>query len=245
MTNTHAPLSALVGSVRGAARTQAMLDAVEIDPLLDIPTGTTVTRAQLAMAVCLVLFDDLLDRVPEARAYVEESRIQGRRILFDHGALRTVAWPHLGELPPGIEAFARILEPLGFRMNGVYPLDRLGMTGHAYCHADLPETLPQFFVSELHPERFSPAFQHAVTRVLCNSTDALGDWALDALERLRVVRALPLPDAQRLLPEIAAAFTRRHSCAISAPTTAPWCGARSRAPSTRSSVARTLPTTRA
>ena len=71
----------------------------------------------------------------------------------------------MGQLPAGEEAITRVLLPLGYKMSSVYPLNRLGMTGRSYTHVDFPEELPQFFVSELHPERFSTRFQKAVARV--------------------------------------------------------------------------------
>ena len=105
----------------------------------------------------------------------------GGSVYFDHGALRTVRWPHTGALPPGEAAFTRILRPLGFRLNGRYPLDKLGMTGRAYAHEDAPDEIAQFFVSELHPERFSKEFQQAVTNVVSTSRDPLSPAAVALL----------------------------------------------------------------
>ena len=116
----------------------------------------------IAQALNLLLFRDLLARVPTGARYVAECVSQGRQIVFDHGALRTVALGGMGNLPAGEQAITRVLVPLGYRKSAVYPLDRLGMTGRSYTHGDFPEELPQFFVSELHPERFSPGFQKAV-----------------------------------------------------------------------------------
>src|SRR6185503_1432959 len=110
---------------------------------------------------------------------------QGAKIVFDHGAVRTVA-AAAGSLPAGQEALTRILEALGYEMAGLYPLDQLKMTGRAWRHRDCPETIAQFFVSELHPERFSPAFQAAVARVIGSSRDPLSSETRAALETLRV-----------------------------------------------------------
>jgi hypothetical protein len=134
----------------------------------------------------------------------------GGSVYFDHGALRTVRWAHNGALPPGEAAFARILRPLGFRLNGRYPLDKLGMTGRAYAHEDAPDEIAQFFVSELHPERFSEAFQAAVTRVVGSSRDPLTPAAVAQLWELEREGSLPIETAHALLPVIVGAFDRQH-----------------------------------
>jgi hypothetical protein len=113
-------------------------------------------------------------------------------------------------LPPGEGAFTRILRPLGFRLNGRYPLDKLGMTGRAYVHEDAPDEIAQFFVSELHPERFSKEFQAAVTNVVSSSRDPLTPLAISQLSELERDGSLPLETAQELLPVIVGAFARQH-----------------------------------
>src|SRR5579859_970673 len=164
------------------------------------------------MALNTVLFHDLLTRVPMAAAYVADRRRRGERIIFDHGALRTIrfAGGGTGALPPGVDAFKRILQPLGYRVADIYPLERLRMTGYGFTHREFPETLPQFFVSELHVERFSKEFQAAAERVFGNTRDPLTPAAkavlVDFAERGRceIKRAAPA------LREIAAAFGRWH-----------------------------------
>ncbi len=126
--------------------------------------------------------------MPSAAAYAVDQRAAGRGVVLDHAAVRTVAWP-AGALPPGIEQVTRILRPLGYERHATYPLTRLRMTGHAYAHVDRPEVVPQWFVSELHPDTFSPAFQDAVTRVLDGSTDPLDAATRDRLDRLEADRA--------------------------------------------------------
>jgi hypothetical protein len=201
----------LLDLVAGTRRTQTILDAVALPPALCPPQGQEdrLTRAQLAMALAAILFEDLVERVPMAAAYQRDAVRAGQQLTFDHGAMRTVAAPS-GELPAGRAAFTRFLEPLGFAEHGLYPLDRLGMTGRAYTHRDLPETIPQFFLSELHPEKFSPTFQAAVQRVVRTSRDPLPAAVRPLLDTLAREHALPLPDAARLLPNLAACFARQH-----------------------------------
>jgi hypothetical protein len=84
------------------------------------------------------------------------------------------------------------------------------MTGRSHAQAEFPEELAQFFVSELHPERFSEEFQAAVRRVTGKSRDPLTDEARELLGELSGARALSVEKAVRLLPLLAAVFERQH-----------------------------------
>ncbi len=95
-------------------------------------------------------------------------------------------------------------------LNGTYPLDRIKMTGRSYMHADAPDEIAQYFVSELHPERFSPEFQQAVTNVIGKSVDPLTPQALASLAELERDRSLPLAAALDLLPVLVRCFERQH-----------------------------------
>jgi hypothetical protein len=199
----------LVEAVAGTRRTESLFEAVAVPRSLLEPWKPRVPRAQLAMALNLLLFGDLVRRVPWAQAYVGDRVRAGGKVVFDHGALRTVLAPS-GPLVQGRAAFTRLLEPLGYREAEVYPLERLRMTGHALVHRDLPEEIPQFFLSELHAEAFSPAFQEAVARTLASSRDPLPLWAISLLEELRASGGLPQEQALRLLPNLVACFDRQH-----------------------------------
>lgn len=205
-------LSTLVASVRGQKAATAILDVLDIAPVLTAETDGPVSRAVFAMALNAALFHDVMNRVPLGAAYVTERRAEGHKILFDHGALRTIDFGDgpTGALPAGHLAFARILAPLGYAVADVYPLDRLKMTGRAYAHLDLPEAIPQFFVSELHVQRFSPAFQVIAHAVFDSSADPLGAAARAALEAFAAQGACDLDQARAALPEVIAAFARTH-----------------------------------
>src|SRR5262249_34209605 len=114
-------------------------------------------------------------------------------------------------LPAGALAITRMLLPLGYTLREIYSLDRLRMTGRAYVHVDFPEELPQFFVSELHPERFSPEFQKAVGHVTSSSRDPLSDKTRLLLSELDVRRVLTFARAAELLPGLLACFQRQHA----------------------------------
>jgi hypothetical protein len=172
--------------------------------------GGSVSRAVITAALNLHLLAGLLERVPSGRAYVEEVARDGGKLMFDHGAMRTVALSEMGELPAGQAAITRVLEPMGYVCTHTYPMPRLKMTGRSYTHRDFPEDLPQFFVSELHPEHFTHAFQDAVRRVTSASTDPLAAGDQELLATLKEKGWLPFEQAATLLPKLIACFTRRH-----------------------------------
>jgi hypothetical protein len=193
-----------------------LLDEIALPEALLREEGGRVSRAVLAAALNLELLADLLMRVPSGRAYFEDVLQSGGRLMFDHGAMRTVAMEGMGQLPAGQAAITRVLEPLGYESTHTYPMPRLKMTGRSHTQCDFPEALPQFFVSELHPEHFSQAFQAAVRRVTGESTDALAADDLVSLAALRKDHALPLAEARTLLPKLVACFSRRHGAPLRA-----------------------------
>lgn len=205
-------ITALVEAVLGAAEARNLLASLTIDAALLDDHGPHVSRAAFAMAMNLLLFRDLLDRVPSGAAYVADTLARGGRVTFDHGALRTIRLPQgpTGALPAGQDAFTRILLPLGYEPVGLYPLDRLKMTGRAYAHADAPEAIPQFFLSELHVDRFDPEFAEVAARVFGTSRDPLDHAARRLLDRYAAREAVFFEEAATALPIIVAAFDRQH-----------------------------------
>lgn len=206
---TDSQVIGLVAGVVGRARAGALVTAVEVDAALFRPPSDTVSRAELAQALNLLLFDDVLRRVPAGALYVLDRVRRGGKVVHDHGAVRTILG-ETGALPAGERALTRVLAPLGYEVDEVYPLDRLGMTGRAWRHRDFPETIAQFFVSELHVDRFSPRFQQSARRVFGASRDPLPDATLAALEQLATAGELPAETARRVLPDLAAVFDRAH-----------------------------------
>lgn len=205
-TNLHFLLESLIGADPCA----------ELFAMIDVPssslraTSDQVSRLELAQALNILLFATLLKNVPEGHAYVKDAMAAGRKIHFDHGALRTVLGKNTGSLPPGEVAITRVLIPLGYRQNGLYPLPRIKMTGRAYAHIDDPEGIAQFFVSEFHPEEFSPRFQEAVDRILSTSKDPLDASAKHLLTLLAEQQQLTRAQALSLLPALLNCFTCQH-----------------------------------
>ncbi len=215
MSTVSTPLVTLLNACLGEARSGELMQLMHIPEVFHKginpdPDQNLVSRAELAFALNMLLFRDLLERVPEGKAYTQDTLATGGRVFFDHGAVRTVALPRCGALPGGEECLTRVLAPLGYRLNEIYPLPRLKMTGRSYVHDDLPEEMPQFFVSELHVDRFSPAFQKAAERVVADSVDPLDAIHHDLLNTLAAERALPWRDALALLTAMFRCFDRQH-----------------------------------
>ena len=185
MNKHQSAMNALVGAILPADRARAAREIIE--PMAD-PAEAAQAVDALAFTVALntILFADLLDRAATGAAYVDDVRRSGRRVRFDHGALRTIRLPRgdTGALPAGEQAFRRILEPLGYAEAAIYPLPRLRMTGRAYRHRTHPETIPQFFVSELHVDQFGAEFADAAARVFGTSRDPIDPDTAAALARL-------------------------------------------------------------
>ncbi|MEX3968370.1 DUF1338 domain-containing protein [Paraburkholderia sp. EG286B] len=200
----------LLVDLLGREKTDAVFSMLTVPSIFSDWETDAVTRAELAQAMNMALFEGLLQRSPNGRVYTDEIVEKGGSVFFDHGALRTVRWPHNGALPPGEAAFTRILRPLGFGLSGRYPLDKLRMIGRTYAHEDAPDEIAQFFVSELYPERFSEEFQQCVTNVLQTSRDPLTPRAVSLLWELERDGLLPFETARELLPIIVGAFGRQH-----------------------------------
>jgi hypothetical protein len=205
-------IEALVVATLGEEAGRKTLAALTIEPGLLAEQSEGVSRAAFAMALNVALFHDLLDRVASGADYVADVLAHRNRVFFDHGALRTVRFPSgpTGALPPGEDAFTRILVPLGYEMAAVYPLDRLRMTGRAYRHVDHPDIIPQFFLSELHVDRFDAEFGEVAQRVFGTSRDPLTGQAKDVLARYSAGEPVYFADAVTALPSIVATFDRQH-----------------------------------
>jgi hypothetical protein len=195
----------------GHDRTERLFKVLFVDPVLIEDSGPRVSRAKLAQALNMLLFEDLIERVPTAKIYVEQCLRSGKTMMHDHGAVRTIAMAGMGNLPAGQGSITRILRPLGYALNGVYPLERLRMTGRSHAQVDFPEEIAQFFISELHPDCFSTKFQMALSSVVATSTDPLTHETQILLEELESSRSLSVDRAVALLPVLVSCFGRQHS----------------------------------
>ena len=210
-TKVDGSLQAILNRIIGLERTSHLFNALVVTPSLAEKAGPQVSRAEIAQALNMLLFEDLVARVPAAKLYMEHCLAEGKTVLHDHGAVLTIATAGMGSLPAGEESITRILRPLGYAMHGVYPLERLHMTGRSYTQIDFPEEIAQFFISELHPERFSAEFQAALTHIVSKSTDPLTPGAKALLADLETSGSLSIDQAATLLPILVACFGRNHA----------------------------------
>lgn len=201
-------LARLLGPIVGEAKAQDALETLRIAPEL-AGSAERTSRAQVAMALNAVLFLDLLERVPTAARYIDRMRAAGEPIVFDHGALRTIDGA-TGALPSGHEAFGRFLAPLGYEVRGLYPLPALTMTGRAYVQVDLPASVPQFFVSELHIDQLPGTAQAAAAAIFGASVDPLGEAEWAALDVLARDGDCWIEDGVTILRGALRAFDRQH-----------------------------------
>lgn len=201
-------LSRLLEPIVSKPRAAWALTTLAIDPALG-GSADRATRAQIAMALNAALFVDLIDRVPTAQRYVAGAERPEGLILFDHGALRTIDGD-CGALPRGSIAFSRFLGPLGYEERGLYPLPALTMTGRAFVQRDFPETIPQFFVSELHLAQLPAPAQAAARAIFGNSRDPLGTDEGSALDALARHGECSLDQALTILRGALRAFARQH-----------------------------------
>ncbi len=197
-------LAGLVATQLGESRASALVGGLVVHPSL-LEESPHASRAVIAQAVAVVLFDDLLGRVPSAAAYAETRWAAGDRLPLDHAAVRTVTGVACGELRPGAEGVARVLRPLG------YDVPAAAGGGGAWRHLDLPADVPHYVVGELDVTRFSDGFTAAAARVVGSSRDPLTGLALVHLDRLAADGSLPRNAAESLLGELVACFARHHA----------------------------------
>ena len=194
-------------------RAQRILQSLHVPDTINIlsqtPHAQGIHRGVIAFALSALLYEDLLERVPNALKYAQEKVAQGQKIVLDHGALRTVFLEDM-PIPAGHFAFARILKPLGYEMRDRYPLEKLKMCGFVYCHQDYPVELSQYFVSELYPKSFSDDFIHITSELMMNCRDPLTPEAQNLLQTLEQNQRLPLSAVKTLIPSLLACFSRIH-----------------------------------
>src|SRR6476619_4731835 len=96
------------------------------------------------------LWENYCQRVEYARRYRDLVNKKGGRVVNDHIAFRTFN-TRMGDLPPGIEAMARLVTPLGYRAGGSYEFKDKHLTARHYEHEDA--LMPKIFISQLEVDR--------------------------------------------------------------------------------------------
>lgn len=202
-------LEQILSQLVGEDQADYLTRAIEIHPELQSIDAAHLTRVQIAQLLSMQLLHQLFSKVPDAKAYADEQMATGRKIILDHGALRTVSL-QMRCLPRGKDAFSRILEPLGYAMVGEYPLDKLHMCGFVFCHRDYPESIAQYFVSELYTDRFSTEFENTVRDIVYESNDPVSERGQRRLDHLASAGVLDTGESVALLKELPGCFARQH-----------------------------------
>jgi len=91
-------LNNLVEHVIGVEAATRVAQLMKVPSVFSIWECGWVSRKEIAQALNMLLFADLLQRVPSGRQYTEEVAAQGGKVMHDHGALRTVIVHHLAAL---------------------------------------------------------------------------------------------------------------------------------------------------
>ena len=107
-------LNKLLVQVAGEQTAADLFTMIKVeDVLLAEQAGDSVSRLVLAQAMNMLLFAKNLEAVPEGKRYVADKLAAGGQVVFDHGALRTVAAANTGAI--------RFYERMGLRRLGGEP----------------------------------------------------------------------------------------------------------------------------
>ena len=118
---TDSNLQQILNRLIGSEKTLMLSNVLVVDEKLNRESEAKASRAVVAQALNMLLFTDLVERVPAAKQYVDHCLAHDRTVMHDHGAVRTIAMKGLGSLPAGEGAIKRILQPLGYSLKGLYP----------------------------------------------------------------------------------------------------------------------------
>jgi hypothetical protein len=116
------------------------------------------------------LWEDYCRRVSYARAYRDLVLRKGGRVVNDHLAFRSFN-TRTGAQPPGINAIARIIAPLGYASAGSYAFADKFLTAQHFEHPD--PLLPRIFVSQLEVADLPVACAAAINDTVGAASDLL------------------------------------------------------------------------
>ena len=92
----NANVERLLTKLLGLEKIEFLFSTLNFPAILQDWEDGTVTRAELAQAMNMALFEDLLQRSPNARTYTHDAIANGGSVYFDHGALSNDRRPHNG-----------------------------------------------------------------------------------------------------------------------------------------------------
>lgn len=151
------------------------------------------------------LWEQFVERVPNARKYLELVNEKGGNIVIDHIAFRTFN-THTGEQPEGIRAIKHILNFLGYLPVTKYKFPKKKLNATHFEHPN--EKLPKIFVSQLEVSELPGWAESVINDTVHNTYYLLSDRSLELLRILEENKELPNEAADYLVDDIAQYFRR-------------------------------------
>lgn len=153
-----------------------------------------------------LLWEEYRLRVPHAARYQAMVEQRGGKVQNDHLAFRSFNCD-TGAQPPGVEAVAQIIAPLGYRRKDRYVFADKHLTAWHWEHETSPEA-PKIFTSQLEVAELPAAAAAAIEATVKGAPDLLAPQHRDALAWLAKGEACNDKEAERLAEHLAGFFVR-------------------------------------
>ncbi len=195
----------------GTERTDRLFKVLVIHPAIAEDAGPEVSRAVIAQALNMLLFEDLLDRVPAAKLYVERCLARGQ----DRSA-RSRCRPHGRSCRHGRPAGRRAGHHAHPPPAGVRAQRALSARTPAHDRPlPRPVGLSRRHRTILYQRASSRTllrlnFSQPSIRVTATSIDPVTPQAEALLQKLEETRSLTVDEAATLLPILVSCFGRQH-----------------------------------
>lgn len=159
------------------------------------------------------ILDTLLDRlwtrycgrVEYAAQYAEMVEAKGGRVINDHIAFRTFN-TNTGRQPPGVQAIARIFEPLGYVQKNRYDFETKKLVAWHWEHRS-PDN-PKIFISQLEVDKLPKETQKLINDTVADTEDLLGEDDFKVLSDIARGKTLDRENAQNLVENLDNFFNR-------------------------------------
>lgn len=151
-------------------------------------------------------------RVPYAARYEAMVEQRGGKVRNDHIAFRTFNWD-TGAQPPGVEAVAQIIVPLGYERKDSYIFADKHLTAWHWEHRTQPEA-PKIFISQLETGALPPDAADMIAASVSGAPDLLAASEREALARLAAGKDCDAQAADDLAARLAQFFVRPWSAPL-------------------------------
>ncbi len=161
-----------------------------------------MAREPLLHSLLQRLWQEYIGRVAYARTYVELVEQKGGEVHNDHIAFRTFN-VQAGGQPAGVEALARIFEPLGYSKKEHYTFPSKHLNAWHWEHENPMN--PKIFISQLETNQLPDEVAEIISRTMDNAPDPLTEDSKALLARADQLRD---KDIAALVPALHQCFTR-------------------------------------